>query len=266
MNKGGAEISTWLGMAMGFGGILIGFILEGGNPAGLIGVSALIIIVAGTVGATMTSFTMADIQRIPALFGESMKQSPGVTKDNLEVLITFSEKARREGLLSLEEDISELDDKFLQKGLKLAVDGTDPDIITQVLDNDIYLFEQRKKEEYEMFLVAGGYSPTMGIIGTVTGLVLVLSRLGGDASELGKSIAVAFIATLYGISFANLIWLPIGNKLKLKLKKEKMQKELMSTAVLSMLAGENPSILRDKLEAYLEGKELTEFKEQSSTK
>ena len=117
-----------------------------------------------------------------------------------------------------------------------------------------------------MFQIAGGYSPTMGIIGTVTGLVLVLGRLGGDSAELGRSIATAFIATLYGISFANLIWLPIGAKLKLKLKKEKMQKELMSTAVLSMLAGENPSILRDKLEAYLEGKELTEFKEQGSTK
>jgi chemotaxis protein MotA len=266
MNKGGMDIATWLGITMGFGTLIFGFVIEGGNPAALVGISPIIIIAGGTIGALMTSFTIKDVLNIPNLIMEANKLSPDVTKDNLEVLITFSEKARREGLLSLESDIQDLNDRFLQKGLKLAVDGTDPEIIRSVLENDIYLFELRKKEEAAIFDTAGGFSPTMGIIGTVMGLVLVLSHLGGSGEELGHSIAVAFIATLYGIGLANLFWLPVGNKLKLKLKKEKLQKELIIVSVLSMLAGENPSILRDKLEGFLEGKELKAFQEQGPAK
>lgn len=265
MNKGGADISTWLGMAIGFGGLIVGFILEGGFLPSLFGLSALIIIVAGTVGAMTTSFTLKEVRNIPNLVGEALKLTPEITKDNLEVLITFSEKTRREGLLSLESDIEDLNDRFLQKGLKLAVDGSDPDIVRSVLENDIYLQELRRKEEAAIFDVAGGFSPTMGIIGTVMGLVLVLGNLGGDATALGHSIATAFIATLYGIGLANLVWLPLGYKLKNKMKKEKLQRELIVIAVLSILAGENPSILRDKMEGFLEGKELKSFQEQGST-
>lgn len=266
MKRAGNDISTLLGVAIGWGALLLGYVLEGGYIPALWQLSAFIIILGGTLGALVTSFTLKDIRTIPKLLNEAGKMSPDISKDIMEMLITFSEKARREGLLSLESEIEDLNDKFLQKGLKLAVDGTDPEVIRAVLENEIYLFELRKRDEASMFEVAGGFSPTMGIIGTVMGLVMVLSRLGGDAAALGGSIATAFLATLYGIALANLFWLPMSNKLKLKLKKEKLQKELIIIAILSMLAGENPSILRDKLESFLAGKELKEFLEHAPSK
>lgn len=266
MKRGGADIATFLGMGIGWGSLIFGYILEGGYVPALFQASAFIIILGGTLGALSTSYTFKDILSIPKLLTESSKLSPDISKDIMEMLITFSEKARREGLLSLESEIEDLNDKFLQKGLKLAVDGTDPEVIRAVLENEIYLFELRKRDEAGMFEAAGGFSPTMGIIGTVMGLMMVLSRLGGDAAALGSSIATAFLATFYGISLANLFWLPVNNKLKLKLKKEKLQKELIIIAILSMLAGENPSILRDKLESFLAGKELKEFLEHAPSK
>jgi chemotaxis protein MotA len=252
MNKGGMDISTIGGIGLGFGAILIGYLLEGGNPAGLVGPSAIIIIAGGTIGALMTSFTIKDVMSIPKLIGQATQLSKGPTSDLVETIITFAEKARREGILSLEGDIDDIGNPLLKKGVKLLVDGTDPEIVRNILENDIYIFELRRKEEAAIFDTAGGYSPTMGIIGTVTGLVLVLSRLGGDAAELGHSIAVAFIATLYGIGLANLFWLPVGGKLKLKMKLEKLEKEMIVVAVLSLMQGENPSVMRDKLDPFLE--------------
>jgi chemotaxis protein MotA len=185
---------------------------------------------------------------------ESMNAPLAPSKEMAMLLITFAEKTRREGLLSLEEDIESLNDPFLQKGIKLIVDGTDPEIVKNTLENDIYLYEQKKKEEIGIFEAAGGYSPTMGIIGTVMGLVLVLGNLGGDASALGHSIAAAFIATLYGIGFANLIWLPIAGKLKMKLKLEILGKEFALLGMRSLQTGDNPSLVKDKLQSFFEEK------------
>lgn len=259
--KGGMETSTILGIILGFGGIMVGFLLEGGSPGMLVGFSALIIIVTGTFGALMTSFTIRDILSIPALIKESMSAIKGPSKDLAQLIITFGEKSRREGLLSLEDDVESLDDKFIKKGIRMVVDGVDPEIVRNLMENEIMIFEDKKKEEVELFAQAGGFSPTMGIIGTVTGLVLVLSNLGGDASALGHSIAVAFIATLYGIGLANLFWLPIANKLKLKMKKEIAEKQLILAGVLAIQAGENPSLIKDRLEAFVE-EEITEKAEE----
>jgi chemotaxis protein MotA len=163
----------------------------------------------------------------------------------------LAEKARKEGLLNLEEIVEELEDPFLKKGLKLVIDGVESDTIEEMLENDISLFEMKQKHKVAFFEAAGGYSPTMGIIGTVTGLVLVLGNLGGDASELGHSIAAAFIATLYGIGFANLIWLPTGVKMKNKLKFEIQARKMVVTGILSIQHGESPTIVKQKLEGYL---------------
>lgn len=246
------ESSTLIGIVIGFGALLAGFIIERGNVIALVGPSALIIILGGTLGALTVSYKLSAVIRIPRLMAASFRVPVGPTADLLDQLNEFAERARREGLLSLEEVIDNLEDEFMKKGLQLVVDGTDPDIISSVMQSDIYLYEQRKKEEAAIFEAAGGFSPTMGIIGTVMGLVLVLQSLGGDTSQMGHSIATAFIATLYGISFANLIWLPIANKLKQILKVEKLGKEMIMTGVLAIQQGENPSIIRRKLESYLE--------------
>ena len=252
MNKSGSDSSTMMGAAVGFGGLLLGFMMEGGSPKGLIGISALVIILAGTFGALIVSFGLKETMKVPALFKETMKASMGPSKELVQLLYNFAEKARREGLLSLEDDIDKLDNDFLKKGIRLVVDGVDPEIVRNTLENDITLYEHRKKEEAEILFQGGGFSPTMGIVGTVMGLVLVLGNLGGDTAALGHAIAAAFIATLYGIGFANLIWLPGANKLKGKMKQEVLAKELILTGILSIQAGENPSLIKDKLGAYVE--------------
>src|SRR5208337_4333676 len=173
-----------------------------------------IIIVTGTMGALTISSSFRDVLRLPSLIMQSMQRVSGPSPQLAQQLLEFAEKARRDGILSLEDTVEDLEDETLRKGLRLVVDGTESEILVEVLESDLAILEQRKMEDAIIFETAGGFSPTMGIIGTVMGLVLVLGRLGADTKELGRSIAVAFIATLYGISFANLIWLPIANKLK----------------------------------------------------
>ncbi len=262
MAKGGPDSSTVIGMLAGFGGLLVGFVIEGGSIPALFGLSALVIILAGTAGAVITSFNLPSFLSIGKLFAESMKASSGPTKEVVLEIISFAEKARREGLLALEDDVTMLENKFFQKGIRMVVDGVDPEIIRNTLENDIYLFEEKRKHEAAIFEQAGGFSPTMGIIGTVMGLVLVLSNLGGDASALGHAIAAAFIATLYGICFANLIWLPIANKLKLKMKRNILEMELILIGLLSLQSGDNPSLIKERLVSYLEEDEVADLMEQ----
>jgi chemotaxis protein MotA len=148
---------------------------------------------------------------------------------------------------------------MLRKGLRLVVDGTESEVLADVLESDLAILEARQLEGSEIFEAAGGYSPTIGIIGTVTGLVLVLARLGGDMNELGRSIASAFIATLYGISFANLIWLPIATKLKNQVKAMKLEKQLIIVGVRSIQQGESPALVKEKIEGFLEEAERKEL-------
>jgi chemotaxis protein MotA len=168
----------------------------------------------------------------------------------------MSEKARREGLLILETDVQgeltdERYDPLIRKGVSLVVDGTDPELIRTILEQEIYGFEERRKREAAIFEAAGGFSPTMGIIGTILGLVQVMTRLK-DPSTLGPSIALAFLATLYGIALANLVWLPVANKLKLKMRIQRTKKEMIVGGVLSLQNGDNPRVVRERLAGFLE--------------
>jgi chemotaxis protein MotA len=170
-------------------------------------------------------------------------------------MVTIAEKARREGVLSLEADIQgELSDKkydpMLRKGLRLTVDGSEPELIKHMLENEITFYENHQKKNAGMFEAAGGFAPTMGIIGTVMGLISVLGNLS-NPDELGPSVAMAFVATLWGLGSANLFWLPIGAKIKLKTKLEVVQKEVIVEGVMSIQAGENPRTLKEKLEVFL---------------
>jgi chemotaxis protein MotA len=251
------NLSTVIGLPFGFVALIAAFLIERGNPASLILPSPFIIIIGGTLGALMTSFDMSDIKAIPKLMGDAMKSVPTKEKELANMFVAFAEKSRRDGLLSLEEDLQSLDpnqDPLIKKGLRYVIDGTDSDALASLLENDLAIFEKHKKHEAEIFQAAGGFSPTMGIIGTVLGLIIVLSNLA-EPEKLGESIAVAFIATLYGIAFANLIWLPIANKLKLKLAHEKNVKEMIIEGVLAIQQGESPKLVGDKLAVYLEAKD-----------
>jgi len=259
MARRGSDISTALGILIGVGGILAGFTLDGGSVLSLIGIPALIIILTGTVGAVTVATSLREVLRVPSLIMQSMQRVAGPSPQLAQQLLEFAEKARRDGILSLEDTVEDLEDDTLRKGLRLVVDGTESEILVEVLESDLAIMEQRKMEDAALFETLGGFSPTMGIIGTVMGLVLVLGRLGGDANELGRAVATAFIATLYGIGLANLLWLPVGNKLKLQVKAFRLQKQLIIVGVRSIQQGESPALVKEKIEGFLEEQEKKEL-------
>lgn len=259
------DSATLIGLIVGFAGLILGFMVEGGNLLGLVSIPALIIILGGTMGAVIISFTLKDVFNIPKLIRRAMFVPVSKEEDIIVTVISLAEKARREGLLILEEDIGELEQQklnpILPKGLQLVVDGTDPDTIRSILGNEIYNQEFRHKNDAGIFMQAGAFSPTMGIIGTVMGLVNVLKNID-NPSTLGPAIAMAFIATLYGIVFANLFWIPVSNKLTLIAKKEKLQQELLVEGILAIQQGENPAIIKERLICFIDESKRKAFAEQ----
>jgi chemotaxis protein MotA len=251
------NLASVLGIPVGLGCLLVAFLIEGGNPASLLLPSPFIIIFGGVTGALLLAFDMSDVMSIPRLIGVAMRMPTTREKDLALRFVALAEKSRRDGLLSLEEDMQSLDaneDALLKKGLRYVIDGTDSDALHELLENDIAIFEKHRKHEVEIFEAAGGFSPTMGIIGTVLGLVIVLSKLN-EPEKLGESIAVAFIATLLGIALANLVLLPLALKLKVVLAKEKNVKEMIVAGVLAIQQGESPKLVGDKLAAFVSEKD-----------
>jgi chemotaxis protein MotA len=172
------------------------------------------------------------------------------TTGTIEILVKMADKARREGLLTLEDEAKKVTDTFMKKGIMMIVDGTDPAQVREILETNIHHIRGRHKVGYSLFSAAGGFAPTFGIIGTVMGLISVLKQLD-DPNKLAKSIASAFLATLWGLLSANMIFLPIAAKLKSKSEAELAYKNLIMEGILSIQAGENPRILREKLSAFL---------------
>jgi Flagellar motor component len=244
------DLSTIIGIIAGIGSLLAGYLLEGGSVAALGQFSAAVIVFGGTAGAVITSFPLSELKKFPQWIKTAFTAQSFGTAEAYETLVRFAEKARREGLLSLEQELDTVTDRFTRQGLQLVIDGTDPEITREILESNIAVLEKRHKVGISVFEAAGGFGPTLGIIGTVMGLVKVLGNLS-DPSALSESIAAAFIATLYGVSSANLLWLPIASKLKMKDKAEVSAMEMVLDGILSIQAGENPSILREKLKTHV---------------
>ncbi|WP_027623118.1 flagellar motor protein [Clostridium lundense] len=246
-------------LVFGFLIMIISFILEGGHITALLAPTAAMIVFGGTVATVGVSFPASTLKKLPKIFGVLFKKHDG---NLVKLIIYFKEvayKTRKDGLLSLENDLSDNNmDPFIKKALQLIVDGTDPQVVKGVLELDVEAASERHKEAASMFEAAGGFSPTMGIIGTVMGLVHVLGSLE-DPSSLGPKIAVAFIATLYGVGFANLAWLPIAAKLKALDNEEFKEKVLIMEAVLAIQEGVNPNTISEKLKGFLDKQQLIEF-------
>lgn len=244
------DITTVFGLVLGLGGLYVGLILEGANVGNYVGVSAFTIIAGGTIGATLIATPLSTFMLVPKLlmiaFTEKKHDIPLVIKK----LVGFSERARREGILCLESELAGTDDEFLKSGLQLVIDGTDPGLVRDTLETKISFIAERHHMGANVFETAGGFAPTMGIIGTVLGLIQVLSNLS-NPSELAASIALAFIATLYGIMSANLFFLPIAAKLKQKHEHEQLIKHIMMEGIMSLQSGDNPRIVEQKLKAFL---------------
>lgn len=244
------DLASILGVVIALGGLCLAFVLEGGSLTSLLAPTAALIVFGGTIGATMVCFSMKDIKTIPTLLRIAFTERKSNVDETISTIVSFAEKARREGLLSLEQELTAIDNDFLKSGVQLVVDGTDPALVKDIMETEMAFEDQRHKIGSGIFEQAGGFGPTMGIIGTVMGLVRVLSNLS-NPDELGPSIAVAFIATLYGVGSANILWLPIAAKLKLRNKQEALEKAIILEGVLSLQAGENPATVRDKLKAFL---------------
>lgn len=245
------DISTIIGLLIGIGALVGSMLIEGGQLQSLYNVPALIIVFGGTFGAAFISFPKEHVLNLPKMIQQAFFNRLSVDALSTIALMTrLAEKARREGLLSLEEECEGIDDGFLKRGTQLIVDGTDPDMVRAIMELDLSQMQHRHQGCYEVLEAMGGYAPTMGIIGTVMGLVRVLGELS-DPSSLGPAISVAFIATFYGVSSANLLWLPLASKLRKKSESESMIRSLMLEGLLSIQAGENPRIVQEKLMGFL---------------
>lgn len=224
--------------------------MEGASPAAFFNVPALLIVLGGTFGATFAGTSIEKIKLIPALYKKAMSGEKPDMGGQLELLVGFAERARREGLLALDEEVGVLDDTFTRKGLQLVVDGTDPELVREILENEIDGMVSRHQAAVSPFDKAGGFAPTMGILGTVMGLVHVLENLAAPAT-LGPAISGAFIATLYGVGSANVVFLPTANKLKV-LSAEEIELRVMTLeGILSIQAGDNPRVVADKLLSFI---------------
>lgn len=244
------DLTTIFGLVIGIGGLMVSVLLEGGHLSSLLSLPAFVVIFAGTIGATAIGFTLEELKTVPVLLRISLRDEHHDIQNLIGTLVSFAEKARREGLLALEDDLSSIDDKFLKKGMQLVIDGTDAELVRSIMETELAFIQERHHKGASIFEAAGGYAPTMGIIGTVMGLVHVLGNLS-DTESLGPAIATAFIATLYGIFSANIFFLPIAGKLKNRSAHQVLVYEVALEGILSVQAGDNPRIVEEKLEAFL---------------
>ncbi len=238
------------GLVLGLVAIVGGQILEGGHVGSLVQPTALLIVLGGTVGAVL-------LQSPSHIFRQGLRMAKWVwippvvaQKTQLDQILKWSQLSRREGLLALENHIQALKDPFARKGLQLLVDGADPERIRELLEVDMDAYEEELRQSAKIWESAGGYSPTIGILGAVMGLIHVMENLS-DPTKLGPGIAVAFVATIYGVGLANLIYLPIAGKLKYYISKMVASREMLVDGLVGIAVGDNPRIIEVRLNGYL---------------
>lgn len=244
------DLATIIGIAFAVFSLLISVVVEGGHLSALLNLPAAIIVFGGTTGVTMACFSMNDFKQFPKWLSVAAKERKTDPQKMIKQIVGLAETARREGILKLENELEEIDDEFLKQGVTLVIDGTDFEVTKTILRTEIELMQERHKAGVKFFEAAGGFAPTMGIIGTVMGLVHILGKLS-DTANLGGSIATAFMATFYGVATANVFWLPISAKLKVRSSREALEREIIVDGVLAIQAGESPRIIEDRLKSFL---------------
>jgi chemotaxis protein MotA len=255
------DLATILGLVLGLVIVGVVMIMDGGSPADLFAhPSAILLTMGGAVMVTMVSYPLKTTLGLPQMFLKAIMGNPPDPVPAIELIAEMAERARREGLLALEETTGDIEDPFLRKGVMLVVDGIDPAQVKSVLQTEVRQMQERHEQKYSFLNTAGGYGPTLGIIGTVMGLVNILKELDKPAT-LGASIAAAFLATLWGILSANMIWLPVGGKLRSKSDAEAQYRNMLTEGILALQAGENPRMVKEKLLAYLPPKQRAALSE-----
>jgi chemotaxis protein MotA len=238
-----------IGVILGLGGILFGQMLEGGRPGSLLQPAAFMIVALGTLGAVLLQSGAPCFLRGLKMARLVFVRPPDGFDDLANEMCAWSFTARREGLLSLEHRIVHASDPFIAKGLRLLVDGTEPAKLRELLDQEIAAYERRERAAVKIWESAAGYAPTIGILGAVLGLIHVMENLS-DPSRLGSGIAVAFVATIYGVGLANLIFLPIANKLRTLVQREVQKRDMLIEAFLGIAAGANPHLIEERMAVY----------------
>ena len=244
------DLATIIGLLLAWGALIGSLLMEGGDVRALINLPAALLVFGGTLGAATVSFRMSQIMGLPDVIKQAFNEQTHDPTAVIRLLVRFAERARREGLLTLEAEAQRIDDPFLEKGVHLAIDGTDPEVLRDILTTEVHFLQSRHKTGESIFTTLGGFAPTLGIIGTVMGLIHMLANLS-DPGKMGPLIAGAFIATLYGVSSANLLFLPIANKLKGRSQEEVLVREVMIEGILAIQAGDNPRIVDEKLRSFL---------------
>jgi chemotaxis protein MotA len=248
------DIGTLLGIIITFVAVFASLIMEGGKPTSVLLVPALLIVFGGTIGAAMAGGNLKDFTSGFGRIRLALFNRPKANDDTVRTLVGFAERARRDGLLALEETARSIDDPYLRKGIELAVDGTDPEELRDIMEADIQARRAEHQAGIKIFADMGGYAPTLGIIGTVLGLIHVLENLS-EPDKLGHLIAGAFVATLWGVLSANVFWLPISKKLKRISEQELRRMDMLLEGVMSIQAGANPRVIEQKLLSFLPAKE-----------
>ena len=262
------DTGSWFGVLLALVGIVAGLLLEGGHVGQVLQPTAAMIVFGGTIGAVMLQFPMKTVLTASRRLVKVFFYRADTGEAAMKQLVGFANKARRNGIVSLDEDLAGISDPFLKQAVMLAVDGTEPSELRRIMELQIDNQNEIEEKIPAVFESAGGFSPTIGIIGAVLGLIQVMQHLD-HINEVGRGIAVAFVATIYGVAAANLFFLPAAGKLRLRLREEQTLKEMMLEGVASILEGMNPRILEIKLAGFLatpreEGEKPVEVKKEAA--
>ncbi len=244
------DILTIIGTIVGFGAILGGQVLEGGSMGSIMQFTAAIIVFGGTLGAVLVNYPMHTVTLAIKNLRLVIFSNEGDPYTTIKLLSDLAAVARKDGLLALETSIKRVQDPFLRKGLQLVVDGTEPKLTREILEIEIAHDEEHNLTSAKVFESAGGYAPTIGILGAVLGLIHVMENLA-DPQKLGAGIAVAFVATVYGVGSANLLYLPLAGKMKIKIREQVIRQEMMVEGLIALSEGENPRRVEEKLTGFL---------------
>ena len=243
------DIATILGVISAFGLVWIAIFLGGGIQL-FINIPALMIVVGGTLGATMINYPLRDVFGVFKVVKKALFARNTSVAELIKRFMAFAQKSRKEGILALEAEIKEVNDEFLQKGVQLAIDGLEPQEINDILETEIEFVRSRHQLGAEIFSTMGTYSPALGMIGTLIGLVQMLQTMD-DPSKVGPAMAIALLTTFYGSIIANIVCLPISGKLRTRSKEEVLTKEMAIQGIVSLSNGDNPRILEQKLQAFI---------------
>ncbi|MRG87726.1 flagellar motor protein MotP [Salinibacillus xinjiangensis] len=254
------DILTPIGIFVGITMVFVGIFTNGGlgGVTSFIQISSILVVIGGLIGAILVNFSLRELKLTFKVFKEAFRQNDTNLRQLIQLFVQLSEKARREGLLALENEVEDVEDPFIKKGILLAIDGIEPEVIQDIMNAEIVAIEERHQKGRAIIQKAGEYAPAWGMIGTLIGLVLMLNNLT-NPETIGPSMAVALLTTFYGTLLANLVFTPMAGKLENKTEDEMFLKQIVIEGVIGVQSGQNPKILEEKLSAFLSNEEKNEL-------